>query len=230
MPDVLDILVWLRARIGVTTSGGDVTAWADQSGNGHDSTEVDGGLSGGTAPVVLTNQLDGHPAVFFEEPHGIRCDTGPTYNQETDPQCFIVIAKSTSGGGLNDFIDYCQPGSSIPSTGPPLIRRGGSDWIIRAGADTFTASGADDDWHMLIGNFDDNAQALYVDGVEVLTGASDLASISRTGWKISTINADFVDDDLTIAEYVFLDGNLDAAGRAEWRDYFRQSSEYPSLP
>lgn len=229
VPDALDILVWLRARIGVTTSSGEVTAWADQSGNGHDSTEV-GTFLGGGPPVLLTNQLDGHPAIFFGEPHGIRCNTGPTYNQANDPQCFIWVLKSESVGGANVDVDFYMPGTVFSSSGPPRVFRNDDDWRIQA-AGSFLSStgGADDDWHLLIANIDDHAQALYVDGVEVLTGTINISSTSRTGWRIGTVGGSS-SDSLHVAEFVFLDGVLDSAGRTAWRNYLKQSSEYPSLP
>ena len=50
---------WYDASVGVTTSGSNVTAWKDQSGNGFHAT-----LGAGT-PQLGTSQINGLPAVFF---------------------------------------------------------------------------------------------------------------------------------------------------------------------
>lgn len=50
----------LDAHVGVTTSGGFVTSWADQSGAGHHATQ---GL--GNAPLYVANGLNGHPTIRF---------------------------------------------------------------------------------------------------------------------------------------------------------------------
>jgi len=51
---------WYEADAGVTLSGDDVTAWADQSGNGRD-------LSSGTgSPTFLANALNGRPAIVID--------------------------------------------------------------------------------------------------------------------------------------------------------------------
>lgn len=51
--------LWLRADAGVTVSGSEVTAWADQSGNGNDASPVT------TGPTRLTSQFNTNPAFDF---------------------------------------------------------------------------------------------------------------------------------------------------------------------
>lgn len=54
--DIAGISLWLKADAGVTLSGANVTAWADQSGNGNNFT--------GTAGF-LANTLNGKPVINF---------------------------------------------------------------------------------------------------------------------------------------------------------------------
>jgi hypothetical protein len=51
--------VWLKADAGVTTSGSNVTAWADQSGNGNNAVGSD------TLPTLQSNAINGYPAIRF---------------------------------------------------------------------------------------------------------------------------------------------------------------------
>ena len=51
--------LWLKADAGVTTSGSNVTAWADQSGNGKNATGAN------TLPTLQSNAINGYPAIRF---------------------------------------------------------------------------------------------------------------------------------------------------------------------
>ncbi|MEQ9405563.1 MAG: T9SS type A sorting domain-containing protein [Cyclobacteriaceae bacterium] len=51
--------LWLKADAGVTTSGSEVTAWADQSGNGNDASPVT------TGPTLVSSQFNTNPAFDF---------------------------------------------------------------------------------------------------------------------------------------------------------------------
>ncbi len=54
--------LWLRADAGVTVNaGGDVTNWADQSGNGNNAAQADA-----NAPLLVTNEVNGKPVLRFE--------------------------------------------------------------------------------------------------------------------------------------------------------------------
>ena len=60
-PPTNGLSVWLRADAGVTSSGGLVLGWADQSGSGNDATQTDSTV----APVLNTNVINGLPALNF---------------------------------------------------------------------------------------------------------------------------------------------------------------------
>jgi len=56
------LVLWLRADLGITLNGGNVSAWADQSGNGNHATQ-------GTAanqPLYVSSGINGRPTVRFD--------------------------------------------------------------------------------------------------------------------------------------------------------------------
>ena len=61
-PQLSGCAVWLRADIGITLNGANVSRWADQSGNGNDATQ---GTSG-RQPGYDALQINGRPTVFFD--------------------------------------------------------------------------------------------------------------------------------------------------------------------
>ena len=54
--------LWLKADAGVTLSGSDVTAWADQSGNGFNA---NGNVVDGVNPTFVSNVKNGKPILRF---------------------------------------------------------------------------------------------------------------------------------------------------------------------
>jgi hypothetical protein len=50
--------LWLKADAGVTTNGSNVTAWADQSGNGNNATAYND-------PLLISNELNSNPVISF---------------------------------------------------------------------------------------------------------------------------------------------------------------------
>ena len=54
--------LWLKADAGVTLSGSDVTAWADQSGNGFNA---NGNVTDGVNPTFVSNVKNGKPILRF---------------------------------------------------------------------------------------------------------------------------------------------------------------------
>jgi hypothetical protein len=55
--------LWLKADAGVTLSGSNVTAWADQSGNGNNATPFDTGYE----PLFVSSSVNGLPTIRFSD-------------------------------------------------------------------------------------------------------------------------------------------------------------------
>ena len=87
----------LDAHVGVTTSGGFVTSWADQSGFGHNATQ---GV-GAAQPLFVANGLNGQPTLRFN-------GTGQFLNlagQVLTSQQFTILAvvRDTRAAGDGSF-------------------------------------------------------------------------------------------------------------------------------
>jgi hypothetical protein len=97
-PPTTDLKAWFKADAGVTVSGSNVTAWADQSGQGNDVSQP-----GGTdQPQFVASAVNGLPGISFE---------GPTFNAilgnptalpipslDGARHVFYVAKTSTTGG------------------------------------------------------------------------------------------------------------------------------------
>ena len=61
--EVSGLKLWLKADTGVTTNGsGQVSTWADQSGNANNATQT----TGANQPLLITNAVNGRPVVRFD--------------------------------------------------------------------------------------------------------------------------------------------------------------------
>jgi photosystem II stability/assembly factor-like uncharacterized protein len=61
-PPTSGLTVWLRADLGVTATGGKVSAWADQSGEGRSATQA----TAAAQPALVANALNGKPVISFD--------------------------------------------------------------------------------------------------------------------------------------------------------------------
>jgi hypothetical protein len=95
---VLGAAQWLEADVGVTTDGsGNVTNWADQSGNGHDATQSDSSVR----PAFISNGLNGLPVIRF---NGAGDFLGITGQVLTSQQFTIMaVVNDTRGSGDGSF-------------------------------------------------------------------------------------------------------------------------------
>jgi hypothetical protein len=100
-------VLWLKADAGITQSGGYVSAWADQSGNGKDFTQ-------GTAskqPAYVTGVLNGKPVVRFDD-----SDDGmaSSLNLSAPYTVFIVFNRTVAASASRRAIQ----GSNVWLIGP----------------------------------------------------------------------------------------------------------------
>ena len=107
--------LWLKADAGVTLSGSNVTAWADQSGNGNNFTPASG-------TVVKSNNIIGsNPAILFDGGSlvGNNIDTAKTIYAviktlaESANQYAVIL--ETTGGSLYSAISDTEWGSYFNS-------------------------------------------------------------------------------------------------------------------
>jgi hypothetical protein len=86
--------LWLRGDLGITQSAGNVTAWADQSGNGNSV------VNSGTIPFVASS-INGQPGITCAVNAGMQSTTSSPLPAGS-PRTIFFVAKASSavGGGL----------------------------------------------------------------------------------------------------------------------------------
>jgi len=90
---IAGLKLWLKADAGVTEAGGVVTSWADQSGEGNDA-------GNGIPPELLTNQINGLPAIQFSEGAWLQIPENNIGNSG-NITVFVVIDYTAGGILLN---------------------------------------------------------------------------------------------------------------------------------
>lgn len=90
--------LWLDAGRGVTTSGGNVTTWLDQSGNNRIATPP----TTGARPALTTGALNGAPVITFDGTNdNFELSSNITSN---NPTMFTVLNRSSAGSGYVTFL------------------------------------------------------------------------------------------------------------------------------
>jgi len=95
--DLSDLSLWLKADAGITLSGSNVTAWADQSGNGRNAIPHD------IAPTYISSSsdLNNHPAISFNADGSSFQIPQSNIGENGNISIFIVINYSTGYVFLN---------------------------------------------------------------------------------------------------------------------------------
>ncbi|MCX6878251.1 MAG: Ig-like domain repeat protein, partial [Verrucomicrobia bacterium] len=117
LPVINGLQCWFDASQGVTTSGTNVTGWADQSGNGNSTTGVNG------TPKFAASQVNGRPAVLFQ---------GGNNNLKIDhniiPQQEYIVFKSG-----NYARDAANPNQWGGDWGGPFGQQNDNGWMFQSG-------------------------------------------------------------------------------------------------
>src|SRR5262249_58375360 len=99
LPAPDDLRLWLRADAGVVhDQNGRISVWQDQSGNGSNATQT----NGGEQPFLAQNHLNGLPVVGF---YGGQYFRLPNFmNGATAGEIFIIVESGGPGGwGMGEF-------------------------------------------------------------------------------------------------------------------------------
>lgn len=95
------LVIWLRADLGITLNSGNVSSWADQSGNGNNLTQ-------GTAsqqPLFVASGSKGKPYVKSDGVNDVLASSGSVWPADTTT---LVAVLSTRSGSSGEF--FCDPG------------------------------------------------------------------------------------------------------------------------
>jgi len=126
-------ILWLRADMGVTTSGAEVTAWADQSGNGHDF------IKGLVGPTVNTSNSDFNSQYTLHFAGGVSAEcvqSASTISYGKHVTC--IVAKTSSGDRLYVRVGSAQLSSIYLGAGSVQVVSGDNSVLELRGAASFT--------------------------------------------------------------------------------------------
>jgi len=135
----LGLSLWLKADAGVTLSGSNVTAWADQSGTSKNMF-----ASGGNEPIFIASELNGKPVIDFATNKYLTASfSSINFSQQTVFVVFKFVSEDISNYARPfsqsniDYNDYQTPGNLLP-----LMRKDGTDdmWCYSSQDDAFLAS------------------------------------------------------------------------------------------
>ena len=98
-PSLDGLVAWFKADAGVTKTGSDVTAWADQTGNGND---VDA-IGGTDAPQFSASVINGLPGIAFGGPNGtaILGSLTTALVDSLAPRYVVAVLRPTTVGTHN---------------------------------------------------------------------------------------------------------------------------------
>jgi hypothetical protein len=152
-PPLANLAAWYSKGTGITSAGGAVSAWADQSGNARHLVQA----TGSKQPA-----LQGDGTILFD---GADDFLLVDYARPQPRSCYLRVKIATFSGGRYFF--------SGQSTAMPSLRQGGASPAIyaSAGADlgpnnnlTLAA------WHSVANVFDGASSSLKVDATAATTG------------------------------------------------------------
>ena len=113
------LAAWYRADLGVTESGGNVTAWADQSGNGRD-------LSGGSPDLEATGGPNSTPTISFVAGNSDKLTC--TFSSMSHPLHLFAVMRAITTSGVAGLLTGGAIGQRFHDTQSPspLVYFGGS--------------------------------------------------------------------------------------------------------
>lgn len=103
--DIDDCILWLRADLGVSESGGGVLTWADQSAAGNDLTQTT--LTNRPTFVSSDAAINDQPYLEFDRSITKRwmSATGATFGTGNDYSVFVVMCADLGAGYIIDLSD-----------------------------------------------------------------------------------------------------------------------------
>jgi len=156
--------LWLKADAGVTLSGLNVTAWADQIGNGKNMTSD-------IAPTFVSNAKNGKPALAFS---GNRM-TGLGIFNGTDSRTFFVVYYTDNSDSVSNTI--CgQNNLSASNAGTFFMMQARNDFLDSSpylagySADLSGPAYVNNVWNIATADYNGTIANLYANGSLVNSG------------------------------------------------------------
>ncbi len=134
LPLTNGLQLWLEADAGVTAnSSGQVTAWADQSGQGNNATQPDVTK----APTLAAGSLNGHATLRFDNPQYLEVPNAGSITTLTNDVTILTVAKYDDMNGYRGVVEKCVSGAPAPFDWWNNASSGGgrtSFWLNNGGA------------------------------------------------------------------------------------------------
>jgi len=186
--DLQGLALWLKADAGVTLSGSDVIAWADQSGNGRNASAYNN-------PQLITNQINGKPVIDF---NASQYFTSDNQNLNNNSSIFFVVKSRGDHGIIFSTSDY--EGLVFALTANP----NNSFSVGISNLFEIANDGADNGNNWMIGSTirsNNLTSIIYKNGTQVANGDYDTSSLNPTAPLIIGTDAD-------LNSYWNLDGQI----------------------
>jgi hypothetical protein len=151
--------LWLSADTGVTLSGSNVTAWADQSGNGRNATSI-------LSPIFVNNAKNGKPAISFSDENIM---TAPAVFAGSNPRTLFVVYYTDNTASLSNSIAG-QSNLTTPATGKIFIIQARNDFLNSSpylagySADLSGPPYTNNVWKIACADYDGTTANLYANG------------------------------------------------------------------
>lgn len=212
---------WWRSDLGVTLNGGDVSAWADQSGNGSHLLQANPALQ----PLYSASDANfgGQPSITLTAANGdcLECLTG---GSSGNPQhsIFAVLRTGALAASFAAFVNY---GRSTASTSSSLIGEnsgdaawyGGGGQTLPTGANLVTAT----TYRLGKTHNGTDTQGYRNGATDGATAARTYTLASPPGYLIGGRDGATGLSNFTIVEWVVYNSVLSGAQITTLDDYFR---------
>lgn len=203
--------LWLRSDVGVTTSAGKVSSWADQSGNGRNATMA----TSARQPTLVTGALNGLPVLRFDGAQSLYMST------PAQPTRFTVFVVGKNSRTTNSFSMILGPGGNFPNN--QLRWENGTQALFVGTSNNFpiiySTIGDTRTYHRLSASYDGSNMSVYRNGNLVSSHA-----FSTTGpWTLASVGSWYSTYFLIgdIAEIIIYDRALSSGERASVNDYLQ---------
>jgi hypothetical protein len=167
LPQITGLSLWLKADSGITLSGTEVTAWADQSGNGKN-------FSSQINPTFASNAKNGKPALTFS---GSRMNGPGVFSGSSARTMFVVYYTDNTGGVSNTICG--QNNLNNLGTGTFFMMQARNDglnsspYLAGYNADVSGPAYQNNVWKIAVADYDGTTANLYSNGT--LAGSETLS-------------------------------------------------------
>lgn len=214
-----DCYLWLDAALGISTSGGNVYKWEDQSGNGYDVVQA----TAGDRPAFSATEsgINSLPAVDFGGPGAAEQEFMASANGAfTLAQPYVVFAVFK-----RDSIVGASPCSRLYAEyggvdGTYYVNASGKSCIKSGTELAATADATTESWHVHSALYNGAASKLWLDGTELASGNAGTNAMTdgiRVGHSLGSNVSYYFDGQL--AELIIYNRNLSSIERKHVEDY-----------